>query len=132
MEDTAELDPLEEGQPEVEEKTSRQNLTCFPSDNTKHIDYVITYKYDTDYEEKESHKAKEAIRNGFIEMVKKENIDVYTVRHVEDSNCYVVHLLNCSMDRLLSEAEKMKLEMRLNNVTSPPQSLFIIRNFFWT
>jgi hypothetical protein len=99
-------------------KVNPQNLACFPNDNSKHIDFVITYKYDTDREQKESHKTKEAIRDGFVDLVKKENIDVYTIRHVDGDDCTVVHLLSCSMDRLLNEAEKTKLEMRLSNVES--------------
>ena len=86
--------------------------TSFPGDNNKHIDYVIKYKHEYD---DASTKQK---RINFFNRLKEEGLETYEIKiENKDEKCDTVYVLvNCSLDRLLKEAENIKLEMRLKTV----------------
>lgn len=105
--------------------------THFPNDNSKRIDYVISYKYNRKYgdnattatadqnnlsEEERKHLEKQAIRQNFLQKLHQEGFDVTTIRWRADDVVHVYLLLYCRVERLFDEAERTKLEMRLNNV----------------
>jgi hypothetical protein len=94
-----------------------QDLRCFPNDNSKSIDYVIAYSYSKDDVDKKDFKFKEDVRRKFLDLLKEETVDVYKIRNLESNNEYKVFiLLHCSIDRLLLEAERVRLEMKISNV----------------
>lgn len=107
-----------------------QIATHFPNDNSKRIDYVILYKYEkkldenreTDRDDSEMRKTreefgqKEALRQKFIHRLQEEGFNVAPLRRNHRDRVDIYLLLNCSIERLLDEAEKSKLEMRLKNV----------------
>ena len=79
-------------------------LNSFPSDKTKHIDYVIYYK---DNSEKEVIKK----RIAFKSLLENEE---FKIEHLQDKrNKRNFWLLNCSLERLMNQAERMKLEYPL-------------------
>ena len=102
----------------INDINGQQDLTCFPNDNTKPIDYVIVYKKNNldDLKKKKNQNA-ERIRELFFEKLKKESFDLYFI-NFEDAKsheyCYV--LLSCSTNRLLEEYGFLNYEMQLKNV----------------
>jgi predicted nucleic acid-binding protein len=52
----------------------------------------------------------------FLDELKKENIEVFTLEAKSIHMKHVFVMLHCPMERLLVEAEKTKLEMQLKNV----------------
>lgn len=90
-----------------------QLLTTFPNDNQKRIDYVIAYKYDQKDQDDESFQKKEAVRQEFLKLLHNETINVYTIKFRKKDDWHVYYLLNCPIDRLLDEAERVKLEMKI-------------------
>lgn len=93
-----------------------QITTSFPNYNSKHIDYVIIYKYDQDnVDDKEIRKKNEIRKEFFKHLELEEHIQVYYLRFSKDDEVHVYALLHAPMERLLEEAEKVKLQMRLNN-----------------
>lgn len=117
--DYSKLKPIE-GEPQIP--------TRFPNDNSKHIDYVITYKYDKRFDEENAHEnesqkkarqdfmKKEEVRKNFLKRLVDEGFDVATTQFLIGDHVNVYILLNCKIERLLQEAERVRLEMRLNNV----------------
>lgn len=99
--------------------TEPQIPTHFPNDNRKRIDYVIVYKYvDDDIDtakERADFADKEQMRKKFFDALAKENFHIQLIRFKCNEN-HVYALLHCDVNRLLDEAERVKLEMRLNNV----------------
>ena len=94
-----------------------QITLCFPNDNTKRIDYVIFYKYSDQSKDKNDLELKNANRNKFLNILEKERIIIYKELKLTIKN--QVHkyiLLHCPTERLLQQAEKIKLEMRIKNV----------------
>ena len=89
-----------------------QNFTSLPNLNSKRIDYVIRYSIDTD----ENQKLKNEYVKLFFNELKNESIEVYTleVKNKNIKNIYA--LLTCPIERLLAEAEKIKIEIKLKNV----------------
>ncbi len=89
-----------------------QNFACLPSCNQKRIDYVIRYSFDSE--------ANQELKRQYIKLffneLKNESIEVYTleVKNKNIKNIYA--LLTCPIERLLAEAEKIKIEIKLNNV----------------
>jgi hypothetical protein len=90
-------------------------FTNFP-DSTKKIDYVLKYdkplEIDADFIEKESY------RILFLEEVKKQSIEIYNLEIKIDTKIIVYVLLNANIERLLEEAELVKLEMKLKTVNN--------------
>jgi len=96
--------------------TRDQILTNFP-DGTKRIDYVFKYDkplnetdYDADFIEKESY------RRLFLEQIKRQKIEIYNLEIKADTKISTYILLNANIERLLDEAENVKLEMKLKTV----------------
>lgn len=88
----------------------------FPNDPSKHIDYVIYYK-----ETPQTQKSQEVrkMRNKFMLQLNREGFDVYTIKRKRDkpANSKSVYLLlNCSLQRLMEEAERVHLELPLKDV----------------
>lgn len=101
----------------------------FPNDNTKRIDYVITYKYEhklldqdeanlnvTQRKQRTRLMEKENIRVKFLEKLREEQFEIDVVKFEFNHEIHNYVLLHCKIDRLFEEAERVKLEMRLNNV----------------
>ena len=95
------------------EQANLQILTSFPNQNEKHIDYVICYKkIDESVQiDEESHK-KGLARQAFFKKLKEEKFDIHEIVHKK----MVFVLLHCQMERLLEEAEMIRLEMKLKDV----------------
>jgi hypothetical protein len=96
--------------------SEKQELTSFPNDNLKHIDYVIVYEVHSNDNPDEKINEINKMREDFFIQLKKESIDIYTIEYEENDKKYIYALLHCSLDRLLQEAETIKLEMKLKNV----------------
>lgn len=103
--------------------------THFPNDNTRHIDYVICYTYEKkmeedigphededDIEKREQYAIKEATRRRFLHRLKQEGFEIKDIKFTINDHVHVYLLLYCHIERLLQEAERTRLEMRLNNV----------------
>jgi hypothetical protein len=94
---------------------SRQQIqitTSFPNES-KHIDYVIAYKAG---EEKDNLAFVNAMREEFFQKLRQENVDVKLVEFKDKKENLIFALLNCSNERLMFEAEKMKLAVEINKV----------------
>jgi hypothetical protein len=92
-----------------------QNITSFPNDNSKHIDYVIVYKFDPNNPDSEALE-KDEMRKAFFRNLKYEGIQIYFIKFNADQEVHVYALLHAPLDTLLKEAERFNLQMRLNNV----------------
>jgi hypothetical protein len=103
-------------QPDPAKVKRFQITTSFPNYNSKHIDYVIIYKYDRDDADDKEIRKKNEIRKAFFKNLElEEQIQIYYIRFNKDDEVHVYALLHAPMERLLEEAEKIKLQMRLNN-----------------
>ena len=91
----------------------RQFLTSFPNQNEKHIDFVIAYK---PLEVCPANTEALNKRSEFFNELKKESFDVFYIDSstTNDQSCYA--LLHCHTERLLKEAEAVRLKMQLKNV----------------
>lgn len=100
---------------QMAESENHPIFTNFP-DNTKKIDYVFKYdkplEIDADFIEKESY------RILFFEEVKKQSIEIYNLEIKTDTKIIAYMLLNANIERLLDEAELIKLEMKLKTVNT--------------
>jgi hypothetical protein len=100
---------------------NKQILTNFPNSNTKHIDYVIIYEAFTELDlmKKENYLI-HSIREEFFNQLKKDTFDIYYIEqeiHENENHKKLIYaLLNCSNERLLQEAENIRLEMKLKHV----------------
>ena len=108
-------------------KEVQQFLNCFPKKNNKHIDYVIYYKETV---ETQSSKEIKTFRSKFFKKLKQDGFDLDYIRQPEIKNektkgTYVYVLLNCSLDRLMDEAERMELELPLKLV-----SIITLKQYF--
>lgn len=114
--------PTEEGQSnftiiqlERQESKIEENLRLnyFPKSHQKHIDFVIFYKETT---ETQNSKEIKKFRTKFFKKLKHEGFDLYYIKQRDcddDKIMYVYVLLNCPLDRLMDEAERMALELPL-------------------
>ncbi len=94
-----------------------QSCTSLPNCNQKHIDYVIRYTLDLDDNSIDKKNVlKKIYVKLFLDELKKENIEVFTLEAKSIHMKHVFVMLHCPMERLLVEAEKTKLEMQLKNV----------------
>jgi hypothetical protein len=107
---------VHDSSPLNESDVDTQRLNCFPNSNEKHIDYVISCRYNESDEGSPSFEHKEAIRNHFVERLKEESIEVYVIREKERDKIAVFYLVHCPPERLLIEAERVKLEMKIADV----------------
>ena len=96
--------------------TTPQIRTSFPNDDAKHIDYVIKYEKHSITTDDHEHIDHESYRKLFFEEVKKQSIEIYPLEIKSDDKRHIYALLNCSMERLLVEAEAIKFEMDLKTV----------------
>ena len=91
--------------------STAQNLTSFPNQNNKHIDYVLFY------EKEESPDSKKVVaRQAFFAALKAEKFEIYDIEEKHDDKIMVFSLLHASNERLLEEAELTRHEMVLKNV----------------
>ena len=97
-----------------------QNSTSFPNENEKHIDYVIVYK---DNEKNKNVVYKEAVRNEFFQKLLEENVQIKFLEFKTENENHVYALLHCPNERLMVEAEKTKLPMRIDEVN--------LKNYFF-
>lgn len=95
-------------------ETKQQLLTSFPNDNDKHIDYVIAFR---DVEVGVHNGLLLTKRFEFFNELKKEGFDLYPIESSGITGNLNYMLLHCSTERLLKEAEAMRLKMRLRNVS---------------
>ena len=94
-----------------------QSCTSLPNCNQKHIDYVIRYTLDLDDNSIDKKNVlKKIYVKLFLDELKKEKIEVFTLEAKSIHMKHVFVMLHCPMERLLVEAEKTKLEMQLKNV----------------
>ena len=91
----------------------KQYLTSFPSQNDKHIDFVIAYKPMQETPENMLCLNK---RYEFFNGLKKENFEIFHIESSAASNRLCYALLHCKTERLLKEAEAIRLKMKLKNV----------------
>ena len=102
-----------------------QFLTSLPNDNSKKIDYIIKYKQQTSAE----HKFKiDAFFNDIKNKVSQIEI-VHLNVDKNDNKKYTYALLHFPLDRLLDEAETIKLELNLKQVQKK-KDLFLFRCIF--
>ena len=101
--------------PTQQEEEFHQVGTCFPNNNSKHIDYVICYRETFDENEEFNQKAKSA-RQAFFDKLKAEGVEIYYLEEKESDETVIYALIHCSLDRLLIEAEAINLEMPLKDV----------------
>ena len=90
----------------------KQLAHCLPNQNTKYIDYVIIYNKTNKNEER--FKFEEEIRKEFFAELEREEFEIEFIEVTNRSQTQVYALLHCPVERLLHEAEKIRLEMRLN------------------
>jgi hypothetical protein len=104
---------LERQESKIDEK---QKLNYFPKRTNKHIDFVIYYKETI---ETQNSKEIKKFRTKFFKKLKYEGFDLYYIKQrdfKDEKITYVYVLLNCSLDRLMDEAERMELELPLKLV----------------
>ena len=93
--------------------SKRQILTSFPDQNEKHIDFVIVYKQlDGRPTDQECIKK----RAEFFKELQKESFDIYDIDPKSTYDKFGYILLHCSTERLLREAESIRLKMPLKEV----------------
>ena len=95
-----------------------QILTSFPNDNIKHIDYVIIYEEQLDRDHLDERDLKIVQkRKEFFENLKENSFELVDLEvDIGNGKKRVFTLLHCPLNRLLQEAEHIRLEMRLKNV----------------
>jgi hypothetical protein len=90
-----------------------QITTSFPNQNEKQIDYVIVYK---DNENNKNLEYKDAVREEFFQKLRQENVEVNLIEFKTDNEIHVYAIIHCSNERLMLEAEKIKLPVQINSV----------------
>ena len=104
-------------------KVAPQLLNSFPNQNSKRIDYVIVYEKLGEIKKNDlKNQNKLLVRSAFFAKLKAEKFDIYEIEHkkkseIKGDKTTVFCLLSASTDRLLDEAELVKLQMVLKNVT---------------
>jgi hypothetical protein len=93
-----------------------QIRTSFPNDVTKHIDYVIKYEKHSISEPDLDQLEHESYRKLFFDEITKQSIEIYPLEVKSHGKRHIYALLHCPMERLLVEAETIKLEMNLKTV----------------
>jgi len=126
----------------INEKDDNQHtewrLTHFPNDNSKQIDYVIKYK--TKPEQTKIQNRIEAFLKEILSqqiqieyLYFKHNHNLLMNNNASNNNVkneeFTYALLHCPHERLLKEAETIKLEMDLKKVTNIVLKYFAKINF---
>ena len=97
---------------------NHQLLTSFPNRNDKNIDYVLVYdKLEVTNFDTFENKQKWTVRRAFFDRLRAEKIDTYVIEQNKYNKTLVFALLSCSKERLLEEAELIRLELTLKNVS---------------
>ena len=92
-------------------------LNYFPNDQTKHIDYVIYYEDKPNIKNKEE---KKEMREKIKKLIENEGFDIHQIEwksNKQENSKSIYLLLNCSLERLMQEAERMHLEIPLKDVS---------------
>ena len=89
-----------------------QLSTSFPGNNDKKIDYVIVYEKTSKTDPKSLRI--EQTRQQFFSELRRETFELYFYERETAKKTNVYVLLHCSTERLYEEAERIRLEMRLN------------------
>ena len=90
-----------------------QITTNFPNENEKRIDYVIVYKIG---DEKSNDNFINAIREEFFQKLRQENVEIKRIEFKNEKQNLIYAILHCPNERLMIEAEKIKLAVRINKV----------------
>ena len=102
-------------------------LNYFPNDEEKHIDYVIYYKT-TPKTTEEAKKMREKFKK---QLEEKESIEIYELKiqkqQKDAESTYL--LLNCPLNRLMIEAERLHLYVPLKEVYDFLQFYFMLNIF---
>jgi hypothetical protein len=97
---------------------NHQLLTSFPNRNDKHIDFVLVYdKLEATNFDTFENKQKWTVRRAFFDRLRAEKIDTYVIEQSKYNKTRMFALLSCSKERLLEEAELIRLELTLKNVS---------------
>ena len=91
----------------------QQILTSFPKDNEKHIDFVIVYDELEETPENEQCLIKQI---EFFTELKKESFAIYNIGPTVNGEKRSYALLHCGTERLLKEAENIRLKMKIKDV----------------
>lgn len=114
-------------------------LNYFPNDQKKHIDYVIFYKdvkvdknlKDNDKNNKENVKIlerKQMINKFLIQLINVERFEIRRIAKTNYKNEILVYLLlHGSLDRLMSEAQKLHFVLPLKDVIVTLSFIFDIQ-----
>ena len=92
-----------------------QITTSYPNENEKQIDFVIVYK-DDDKNKNIAYKMQ--VREEFFQKLRQENIEVKVIEFKTENENHTYALINCPNERLMIQAEKMKLRMPINPVSN--------------
>jgi hypothetical protein len=113
-------DKPEQRQETVLNTFKKQLTTYFPNTVDTHIDYVIFYKTVDKDTSSQIHIEKEKVRKCFFDTLENNHgFKIYPIKfHYEKyQETFYFTLLNCSNKRLMEEAEAIKLEMTLKDVS---------------
>ena len=86
-------------------------LNYFPDDQKRYIDYVIYYEENADTTEECKKK-----RNAYNLKLISEGFKIKVLQEKSKKSKIYFLLLNCSLDRLMIEAERLKIEIPLKSV----------------
>ena len=92
-----------------------QLTTSFPGENHKPIDYVIVYKHSNKIDSKEK-KEKDQVRQSFFDKLRDEKLELKHLEFRSNTEMHNYVLIHCPLERLMKEAQLIKLQMRLKNV----------------
>jgi hypothetical protein len=103
-----------------------QILTSLPHHNLKHIDYVIVHEELCGQENlAEQDLKRKQIRKEFFANLKEQTFELADLEiDISKNKKCIFTLLHCPLERLLQEAERSRLEMRLKNVYLNIQLIF--------
>ena len=102
----------------MRKNTEFRHLTSLPNANDKHIDYVIAYRV-LDENESERNATIVEMREAFFDELKRQqSFEIHNVEYTNEKRTYVYALLHCPHERLLKEAQTMRLELRLKRIYS--------------
>lgn len=107
-------------QPSTNKDDEIQILTSLPNENRKHIDYVVVHQKFNPVEactHRHLIKSEKKRKEFFIQLMR-ESFEIYNIEYEIDKKIYVFSLLHCSLERLMEEAEAIRLEVKLKNVPS--------------
>ena len=94
----------------------QQLLTYYPDDNLKQIDYIIKFKPPKRIEVQ--YRIEAFFKEIISHQIQVKYLNVRNIQNIKDENNddFTYALLHCPLERLLIEAETIKLEMDLKKV----------------